>query len=857
MDVAEAFRQGLGSVSKAREARTPRARESSHESDGNSSSPRIAHTLAACCRCRQRKTRCDPTLPKCLPCERKGSVCEYFDTTKNKKISRTYVIRLQDRVRALQLELGRYVDDDDAQFKTEDSIRPGGLVRLEEDDEMPRYLGPSSGIAMTRLVMEEARRYTDSRSIRELVPEVVTRRAPGQSPESVPERTKSYPMISAIPADRLPNRSVTDKLIEVFNQKAQYLFPTLHEPTFLKECDEVYAGDTDPHKNFIVRIVLAISIQKLDPQYAGLADSYYLAAMQSVDEVVRPKDLRTLQCLVLIAQYSLLTPTKTPIYYIVGLATRLCQQLGLTEEKTIVQGVSLGQVDPLQMDMRRRLSWIVLSMEFGLAHSLGRPNGYATGQDHVDVGFFATVDDEYITPGGITTNQISEKKVMAVHFFKMRLLQAEIRRVLYQRKRSEPKNDSHPWFCQMEEKLQSWLDAAPEKPDWSKPWFTGKVNTMIVFLFRPSPQVPKPSVRGAIMCYEASAYNIKMQHRQMDNPSVDVTWIFLQSLFMAVNTLLWSISYPDVRSQHPKEELEELLGLGVSVMVRCTDRWPGSKPAAELYERLGRACFKAYDGGRVSDSSSSLSANSPASINESMSSPFSDHSNLTAPSMAYSQQSQEPAPTFSYVFNQSPENTAANEYHQKARFQQQQPTFRSNSIFMQPSTRSTDRRFSYFPPEYGQEEPRSYQPQPEQPQPQQSQAQQPQQQQPQTQQLQQQQLPQQQLPQQQSQQQQPLPPQWGPTPVQTAMLPMQAPGPTAAQQSFNSLEETDYFMQPTYNFGPQMYTDQDFEMQTDRSGSLSYSQQVELMESLETNGLDGIDDYLGLVPSYYNPSSAL
>lgn len=128
------------------------------------------------------------------------------------------MIRLQDKVRALQLELGRYVDDDDAQLRTEDSIRPGGLVRLEEDDETPRYLGPSSGIAMTRLVMEEARRYTDSRSIRELVPEISNRRA-GHSPESISERTKSYPMISAIPAERLPNREVTDKLIEVFNQK--------------------------------------------------------------------------------------------------------------------------------------------------------------------------------------------------------------------------------------------------------------------------------------------------------------------------------------------------------------------------------------------------------------------------------------------------------------------------------------------------------------------------------------------------------------------------------------------------------------------------------------------------------------
>lgn len=51
MDAAEAFRQGLGSVNRARQAKQPRARESSHDSE--ESSPKIAHTLAACCRCRQ------------------------------------------------------------------------------------------------------------------------------------------------------------------------------------------------------------------------------------------------------------------------------------------------------------------------------------------------------------------------------------------------------------------------------------------------------------------------------------------------------------------------------------------------------------------------------------------------------------------------------------------------------------------------------------------------------------------------------------------------------------------------------------------------------------------------------------
>lgn len=129
------------------------------------------------------------------------------------------MIRLQDKVRALETELGQYTEDEPVSQSTEDVIRPGGLVRLDGDDETPRFLGPSSGIAMTRIVMEEAKRYTDSKSIRDLVPEVRDRRAPGQSPDAPTERKKSYPMISAVPAPTLPSRLVTDKLVEVFNQK--------------------------------------------------------------------------------------------------------------------------------------------------------------------------------------------------------------------------------------------------------------------------------------------------------------------------------------------------------------------------------------------------------------------------------------------------------------------------------------------------------------------------------------------------------------------------------------------------------------------------------------------------------------
>ncbi len=246
------------------------------------------------------------------------------------------------------------------------------------------------------------------------------------------------------------------------------MLPTLHEPTFAEDVEDVYNGSPDPYKNFILRMVIAISIQKLDTQYAGLADSYYLAALSHLERAVRPMNLRTLQCFALIAQYSLVTPTRTASYWVVGLATRLCQELRINEEKTIALDEAGNRLDPLQVDMRRRLFWIITSMEFGLSHSLGRPSAFGTTWDHINVEFFETVDDQYVTPNGVLPGSPSSmKKRIAIHFFKMRLLQAEIRRKLYLKKREEPKDDQDPWFLGMEAKLEHWKVSSPRDDEGS------------------------------------------------------------------------------------------------------------------------------------------------------------------------------------------------------------------------------------------------------------------------------------------------------------------------------------------------------------------------------------------------------
>jgi hypothetical protein len=75
--------------------------------------------------------------------------------------------------------------------------------------------------------MEEAKRYTETNRISDIIPELNARRqARMQSVHmtgtSIAVGRKSYPMMSEHPAESLPTRAVADKLVEVFHQKGMF-----------------------------------------------------------------------------------------------------------------------------------------------------------------------------------------------------------------------------------------------------------------------------------------------------------------------------------------------------------------------------------------------------------------------------------------------------------------------------------------------------------------------------------------------------------------------------------------------------------------------------------------------------------
>jgi len=228
---------------------------------------------------------------------------------------------------------------------------------------------------------------------------------------------------------------------------------------------------------------------------------------------------------------------------------------------------------------------------------------------------------------------------------------------------------------------------------------------MIITMHRPSPQVLKPTSNAALKCFDSALYIISLSNQQVMKSAIDITWVFLLTIYMSLNALLWSLSYSEVRAQHSKEEVEELVAVAVDIIDVCSSRWPGSASAAELYAALAKACMHSYDAKEESpvtptNAVEHSALNTPPSTADT-SSPGSD-STTPGPS---SQQRLQQAPLFNspfgYVFGATDQEMST-QYNYDAglsRFDNQ-PAFRSNSIFHNPGTDQNARRGSYFPPDF-------------------------------------------------------------------------------------------------------------------------------------------------------------
>lgn len=230
---------------------------------------------------------------------------------------------------------------------------------------------------------------------------------------------------------------------------------------------------------------------------------------------------------------------------------------------------------------------------------------------------------------------------------------------------------------------------------------------MIIVLYRPSPQIPQPTAQAALRCFASAAYVVNLSSQQVKKAAIDITWVFLLTVYMSLNTVLWAVSYPEVRAVHTREESEELINLALDIIDQCSERWPGTSAASQLYDVLAKACLQSFEVKEESPQTPAANGTfyTPPTQTDSSFPSASQTSTPTSTSTVVPTQQQDtqprPAfnpPQFGHVFNSTPEQmSVAFDFDPELH-----PTFRSDSIFRSPATESHGRRFSHFPPDFDQ-----------------------------------------------------------------------------------------------------------------------------------------------------------
>lgn len=259
--------------------------------------------------------------------------------------------------------------------------------------------------------------------------------------------------------------------------------------------------------------------------------------------------LEELQAVLLLAGFALLRPVAPGLWYIVGVAVRLGVDLGLhyedgvgidgsgsedqmvakpeqKEEADAAVGASNAKIDAKERgrrewvrDLRRRLWWCVYSFDRLVSTCVGRPFGIT--DQVITTEFPSMLDDKFITKEGfVEPPEYQEKpsyKVVAQHYFRLRLLQSEILQVLQHRQAQQARasganqgneymhtklpspflanfDSFRAWRIDIDRRLLEWRDSAPTQLDagvqFSPLFLELNYWQAIIMLYRQSLVVP-------------------------------------------------------------------------------------------------------------------------------------------------------------------------------------------------------------------------------------------------------------------------------------------------------------------------------------------------------------------------------
>jgi hypothetical protein len=242
-----------------------------------------------------------------------------------------------------------------------------GFISVGATDQ--RYLGPSSGYFLARLLLSCSPRKHDRREPRDYNATNATNLAQSLIDQLVHAPPGLLP---------LPGREQATELARIYFNAVHPQYPILHEPSFMQGLNFLYDSpgqtpENDAAVSFQVNMVLAIASSILSSRVRSHVpgESYCLSALQHLERLNIQNSVSGLQCILLLLIFTIHSPyMKLNVWYLNYHCIAAVLELGLQRDVTTSSGISL-----LDQELRTRIFWTIFTLDRTIATMMGRPIG--------------------------------------------------------------------------------------------------------------------------------------------------------------------------------------------------------------------------------------------------------------------------------------------------------------------------------------------------------------------------------------------------------------------------------------------------------------------------------------------------
>lgn len=599
-----------------------------------------------CDRCYRRKGRCDKQQP-CSSCAQANATCAYTDKVRQRRFTSEDVERVEKRLRQSEAR-NRSLLSEVARLKAATAEQPDGspagtdrsqttegrradavseisYLSINAAGERQPYLGSTSGVLFANLVRSSvdasvSRQPTPSATLSEASADITT------SPVPIGNHAKRK--------QELPPQALAARLMKSYFDHDAIAFPFLSASALLEILERFYNSETyyscqaTAYETFVFNMTLAIataSVYKYDWQMLPSAESHHARAMQELDQVLVHGGLESLQAILLLCQYrqgSSIKDNSASMWHLVGIAARICLELGLHRESAYPLKLN-SDADQAQLqryqhqEVSRKCFWCLIAMDRVTSNILGRP--LAIRDEDIDASLPS--DDDVAFNNALASSTVDVPRIAVFRsIINYRLLCGKVLTTLHRRRapsmstiealklRSDLAQGLEDWRLQLEE-LNLPDDSASETSErscfLSPIWFRVLYANAKLSIWRPCPLLADLSHDQDSLqnIYDSSIQAISAYSALHKSRKINYSWIALQSIFMAGLSFLYSVSrhFREQRNHRSTTECcllrEEPRAIDISqtsracsnVMVAVAERWNALRHCHEVFDRLSDA----------------------------------------------------------------------------------------------------------------------------------------------------------------------------------------------------------------------------------------------------------------------------